>query len=267
MTDPALQSQVGAATVYEEFFLPALFRQWPSHVLNAAQVRNGQKVLDVACGTGILARAALTKVSPGGSVAGLDLNPGMLAVAAKLEPRIDWRHGTAESLPYPDEFFDIVVSQFGLMFFTNRLQALCEMQRVLTPQGRIAIAVWDSLENIPGYAAEVGVVEQIAGERAANPLRAPFLLGDQKELAALFESVGARDVSIVTHHGVARFPSIRSMLEADVKGWLPLMGVTLSKEETDRIFEKAEQELSSFLAPDRTIAFDLPAHIISGSKQ
>src|SRR5919108_885014 len=114
--DPVLQSQIEAATAYEEFFLPALFSQWPPLLLNAAQVRTGQKVLDVACGTGILARAALAQVSPGGSVAGLDLNPGMLAVATKLEPQIAWRQGMAESLPYPDESFDVVISQFGLMF-------------------------------------------------------------------------------------------------------------------------------------------------------
>ncbi len=236
MTDPVLQSQIDAATAYEEFFLPALFSQWPPHILEAAQVQTGQKILDVACGTGILARAALAQVSPGGSVAGLDLNPGMLAVATKLEPQIAWRQGVAESLPYPDESFDVVVSQFGLMFFTDRLQAVREMRRVLTSQGRLAVAVWDSLDHTPGYAAEVALVERIAGERAANPLRAPFLFGDKEKLAALFKSAGVSDVSIVTHHGVARFPSIRSMLDADIKGWLPLMGVTLSNEEVDRNF-------------------------------
>ena len=197
----------------------------------------------------------------------LDPNPGMLAVATKLEPRISWRQGTAESLPYPDESFDVVVSQFGLMFFTNRLKALTEMRRVLTPQGRLAVAVWDSLEHIPGYAAEVTLVEGISGERAANPLRAPFVLGSKDELAALFKNAGIEDVSIVTHSGKARFPTIRSMLEADIMGWLPLFGVTLSDQEINRIYEQAEGRLSSFLAEDGTVAFDLPAHIVSGSKQ
>jgi SAM-dependent methyltransferase len=267
VTDPELQSQIDAATSYEEFFLPALFNQWPSHILDAAQVGPGQKLLDVACGTGILARAALARISPGGSVVGLDLNPGMLAVATKLEPRITWRQGIAESLPYPDASFDIVLSQFGLMFFTDRLKAMSEMRRVLTPEGRLAVAVWDSLDHIPGYAAEVALVERIAGERAVNPLRAPFLLGDKDELAALFKSADVNEVSILTHHGVARFPTIRSMLDADIKGWLPLFGVILSNEEIKHIYAEAEQELSSFLAPDGTVAFDLPAHIVSGSKE
>ena len=267
MKDPELQSQTEAATSYEEFFLPALFRQWTPHVLDTAQVGPGQKVLDVACGTGILARAALARVSPRGSVAGLDPNPGMLAVATKLEPGIAWRQGMAESLPYQDASFDVVVSQFGLMFFTDRLKALREMRRVLTTEGRLAVAVWDSLEHIPGYAAEVALVERIAGEHGANPLRAPFVLGNTDELIVLFRSAGISNVSVMTHHGLARFPSIRSMLDADVYGWLPLMGVTLNSEEIDQIFQEAEHELSPFLAPDGTVAFDLPAHIISGSKE
>src|SRR6266540_6772690 len=108
MIDPELQSQIDAATTYEEFFLPALFQQWTPSVLDAAQVVAGQKVLDVACGTGILARATLARVTPGGSVAALDPNPGMLAVATRKEPGIAWRQGVAESLPYPDASFDVV---------------------------------------------------------------------------------------------------------------------------------------------------------------
>jgi ubiquinone/menaquinone biosynthesis C-methylase UbiE len=87
-------------------------------------------VLDVACGTGILASEASARVGPNGYVAGVDPNPGMLAVAARIAPSIEWRKGTAELLPYPDQSFDAVVSQFGLMFFIDRHQALREMLRV-----------------------------------------------------------------------------------------------------------------------------------------
>jgi ubiquinone/menaquinone biosynthesis C-methylase UbiE len=90
-----------------------------------------------------------------GSVSVLDANPGMLAVAARLAPGVEWRQGTAESLPYSDQSFNAVVRQFGLMFFTDRRQALREMLRVLAPGGHLAVAVWDSLANTPAYAAEV----------------------------------------------------------------------------------------------------------------
>ena len=120
MSEAATSAQIAAATAYEEFFVPALFREWAPRVVDAAQILPGHRVLDVACGTGVLAREAAGRARPTGVVAGLDLNPGMLVVARQLAPAVEWRHGTAESLPFPDHSFDAVVSQFGLMFFRQR---------------------------------------------------------------------------------------------------------------------------------------------------
>src|SRR5262245_46222255 len=146
-----------AAEVYEEFFVPALFAQWPPRVAGAARIRPGQRVLDVACGTGILARSAVALVGPNGSVTGLDINEGMLAVAERKAHGIEWRRGAAEALPFDSESFDAVVSQFGLMFFEDRRSAIKEIVRVLRPGGRLAVAVWDSYKNSPGYAALIAV--------------------------------------------------------------------------------------------------------------
>ena len=224
MSEPTLQAQIEAANAYETLFVPPLFRQWAPKVADAAQIKPGQRVLDVACGTGILAREVASRTGPTGYVAGLDPNSGMLAVAKQFAPAVEWRQGAAESLPFPDRSFDVVVSQFGLMFFTDRRQALCEMLRVLTVGGRLVVAVWDSLANIPAYAAEVALVERIAGRRAADALRAPFVLGDRQNLATLFADAGTASVEVITRHGTAQFPSIRVMVEADLRGWLPVMG-------------------------------------------
>src|SRR5262245_61490850 len=105
-----------AAEVYEEFFVPALFQEWTSRVAGAAKIQAGQRVLDVACGTGILARTVAERVGPAGSVVGLDMNEGMLAVAARKAPQIEWRQGISEALPFDGDSFEAVVSQFGLMF-------------------------------------------------------------------------------------------------------------------------------------------------------
>ena len=171
-----------AAEVYEEFFVPALFREWAPRVAAAAAIRPGQKVLDVACGTGVLAREAASRVAPGGEVCGLDRNEGMLAVARREAPGIAWRQGLAEALPYDARRFDAVISQFGLMFFDDRRRALQEMLRVLRPGGRLAVAVWDRLETSPGYAAMTALLQRLFGERVAAGLRAPFVLGDPDEL-------------------------------------------------------------------------------------
>ena len=266
MSDSDLQAQVAAAKAYEEFFVPALFGEWATRVAAVAQIQTGDHVLDVACGTGVLAREAMSRVGPSGFVAGLDASPGMLAVAAPLAPRIEWRQGTAEVLPYPDQRFDAVVSQFGLMFFADRRQALYEMHRVLKRGGHLAVAVWASLDRAPAYAAEVALVERLAGTRAADALRAPFVLGDPKELAHLVASASVMEATITTQPGVARFPSIRFMVEADLRGWLPLMGIVLTEDQIHRILQEAEHVLAAHVIAAGTMSFELAAHMVIGTK-
>ncbi len=139
-----------AAEVYEEYFLPALFAEWPSHVTDAADVRSGHRVLDVACGTGVLARHVAGLVGQDGSVTGVDINEGMLRVAKTKALHIEWVPAAAEALPFDDDSFDRVVSQFSLMFFENQTKAIEEMVRVLLPGSTFSVAVWDTLENTPG---------------------------------------------------------------------------------------------------------------------
>lgn len=266
MSESTLQTQIDAANAYEALFVPALFGEWATKVADAAQIQPGQRVLDVACGTGILAREAVSRTGSTGYVAGLDPIPGMLAVAKQLAPAVEWREGVAESLPFSDRAFDAVVSQFGLMFFTDRRQALREMLRVLASGGRLAVAVWDTLDNIPAYASEVALLEQTAGRRAADALRAPFVLGNRKDLATLFAEAGVASAEITTHHGAAQFPSIRTMVEADLRGWLPVMGVILTEDQIGRILRGAEHALSSYATPNGRVAFHLSAHLVTAKK-
>lgn len=266
MSEPTLQAQIDAAGAYEALFVPALFGPWAPKVADAAGIRPGQRVLDVACGTGVLGREVASRVGSAGGVTGIDPNPGMDAVAKRIAPAVEWREGVAESLPFPDRTFDAVVSQFGLMFFTNRRQALREMLRVLKPGGRLVVAVWDALDRMPAYASEVALLEQIAGRQAADALRAPFVLGDREDLAGLFADAGAATATIVTHHGTARFPSIRSMVEADLRGWLPVMGIDLDEDQIGRILQDAERSLGAYAMADGRAVFDISAHFVTEKK-
>ncbi|HEX6323440.1 MAG TPA: methyltransferase domain-containing protein [Vicinamibacterales bacterium] len=264
MTDSRLQPQIDAAEAYEALMGPALFGEWAEKVADAARIAPNERVLDVACGTGILTRAAAARAGTAGLVAGLDPGPGMLEVARRLAPAVTWREGVAESLPFSDDAFDAVVSQFGLMFFSDRPAALREMLRVLTPGGRLAIAVWDALDRIPAYAAEVALLERLAGRQAADALRAPFALGDRDALARLVEQSGVTDVRVSTDRGTARFPSVRVMVEADLRGWLPVVGIVLPEDLIARILDEAGDVLVPYTRADGSVAFDTSAHIVTG---
>jgi len=254
---------VEAAWAYEGLHVNALFRQWAEPVLDAAGVESGSSVLDVACGTGVVAREALERVGLTGSVTGLDIGPGMLAVAESIEPGVSWTEGEAGSLPFEADEFEAVVSQFGLMFFPDRVQAVREMLRCAKPGAMVVVAVWEALERSEAYPISVDLLDRRAGSAAADALRAPFALGDTNELQGLFHEAGASVVSIETQHGTARFPSVRAMVEADLRGWLPVMGVLLDDDLIGRILTEAEQALSQHVTADGQMVFDAPAHIVT----
>jgi SAM-dependent methyltransferase len=189
----------------------------------------------------------------------------MLAVAKEFTPSVDWQQGTAEAMPFTDATFDVVVSQFGLMFM-DRDRAIHEMLRVLKPNGRLVVAVWDTVENIPVYAAEIALLERLAGTQAADALRAPFVLGNRELLAKVFNDADADAVTISTSKCVARFPSIRAMVEADLRGWLPVMGVKLTEEEIGRVLNEAENVLDSYVTDDGRVTFEVRAHLVTAKK-
>ena len=260
------QGQVtrSAADIYEEFFVPALFGEWAPRVADAAHISSGERVLDVACGTGVLAREAMRRVGTAGEVVGLDRNEWMFDVARRMAPDITWVVGVAENLPFVDQEFDAVVSQFGLMFFDDKTAALAEMWRVLQPGGRLAVAVWDSADRTPGYAAMIALLERLFGQAEADALRAPYSLGDPDGLQRLAEQAGIPDSRIDTMEGTARFPSIESWVYTDVKGWT--LADMIDDAQYEQLQRQAQDHLTRFRQHDGTVAFPAPAHIISATK-
>jgi SAM-dependent methyltransferase len=250
-----------AAEVYEEFFVPALFGEWAPRLCAAAGVVPGQRLLDVACGTGVAAREGVQR---GADVVGLDRNPDMLAVARRFAPEIAWREGLAESLPFEEDGFDAVTCQFGLMFVDDRVRALAEMVRVLKPGGTLAVAVWDSLDRTPGYAAMVALLERLFGAEIASALRAPFVLGDSGKVQELFDAAGLPGSTVATHSGEARFPSLADWVRTDVKGWT--LAEAIDETQYAQLQREAQEELRHFANTDGSVRFDAPAHIVTAVK-
>lgn len=260
----ALAGQVSldAADTYERLFVPALFRQWTGPMLDAARIGpDTPRVLDVACGTGVLARFAAQRVGTARDVVGVDPNEAMLAVARRVAPEIEWRAGRAEALPCEDAGFDAVVCQFGLMFFEDRIAGLRQMLRVLRPGGRVAVAVWAALDRTPGFAELVRLLERTCADEAADALRAPFSLGDAAELASLASRAGLADPRIETRSGTARFASIDDWIRTNVRGWS--FSALVDDDLLATLVDRAQRSMARFVAADGSVAFDAPAHILS----
>ena len=253
-----------ATQIYDEFFVPALFQEWTEPVLDAVQVTEGQLILDVACGTGVLARSAAVRSGDARTVSGIDINGGMLDVARQSNPDINWLESPAENLPFDDNYFDAVVSQFALMFFRDRSKAIQEMLRVLKPSHHLAIAVWGELKDTPGYAKMVELLLRLFGEEAANGIRAPYNLGDKKVLTSVLNDAGVIDYRINTMTGTAQFPSIEDWMFTDIKGWV--LADSIDDDGYQQLLSEAQKEMQAFVLENGRVAFNAPAHIISITK-
>lgn len=264
MSTHALDEVRNPAEIYDARFVPALFAQWGPVVAAEAGVRKGDRVLDVACGTGALTLAVSEIVGPAGSVAGLDANPQMLAVARCKPARIEWLEGKAEALPLPDSSFDAVVSQFGFMFFEDKPQALREMIRVLRPGGRLAIAVCDAVENSPGYDAFALLLDRLFGRRVGDAFRVPFGLGDSSRLHEICREAGVKDAEIARRNGKVRFGSINALVSTE-RACVWTLGGMLTDEQFEQLLKESETALEPFAAGG-TVEFDMPSLIIRAQR-
>ena len=214
--DPA---PLGPAGTYEQVLVPALFLPWAADLLRRTDPRPGERVLDVACGTGAVARQLAPLVGSGGTVTAIDISPAMLEVARgrplPAGARIDWRSGSAQELPFPDGTFELVLCQQGIQFFPDRVGALREMRRVLVAGGRLGVSVSAGLGQQPVYTAINRAMERHTGIAA---LAEPFSLGDAGELAALLGAAGFRDIDVQTLSRPVHFPSVRQFVRASVLG-------------------------------------------------
>lgn len=259
-----------APEVYERELVPAVFGAWAPILVELAEPRPSERVLDVACGTGVVARIAATRVGPTGTVVGIDLNPGMLSLARSLVSRdsrsggqLQWQEASADKLPFPDGSFNVVYCQLGPQFFADRPAALREMRRVLGTEGRLAVMVWRGIHESPGFAVLADALQRHVGQAAAAIMRAPFGLTNADELEALVRAAGFQNVAVQQRSGTVRFPSVERFVLSYVAG-SPLAGPVSQADDAARagLITDVRNALGKF-TNNNELAFPIAAHLLS----
>ncbi|MEX0732388.1 MAG: methyltransferase domain-containing protein [Aquisalimonadaceae bacterium] len=193
---------------YQRYFVPSIGAPVAEDLIDISGLQPGQRVLDVACGTGVVTRLAAERVGAAGAVAGLDVNPGMLAVARSQTPpdvSIDWYEASAESMPLPDEAFDVTLCQMGLQFVPNKLAALREMRRVLAADGRAFVTLPGP--KPPMFAIMTDALAHHLSPDVASFADLVFSMHDVDELTELMRSAGFREVDVEAKPRTLRLPA------------------------------------------------------------
>lgn len=231
------------AEKYQRFFVPTIGRPIADDLIEVAALHAGERVLDVGCGTGVVTRLAAGLVGGRALVSGVDVNPEMIEVARAStsdQVHIDWYEASAESMPFPDASFDVVLCQMTLQFVPDRLAALREMLRVLAPGGRLAL-------NAPGpiprpFADLAETLQERIGPEAAGFVRGVFALDDENELRELLASAGFRGIEVWSETKDLSTPPARDFLWQYVHS-TPLAAKVLQA--PDKSVEEMEDAIAS----------------------
>lgn len=260
-----------AAELYERYLVPVVTQQWAVDLVARARLRHEDRVLDLACGTGVVARVAAREIGRHGCVAGLDLNPEMLAIARSASEQagvsVEWHEGSATALPFDEAAFDVVLCQLGLQFFSDRAAALQETKRVLVPGGRFCASVFAELAENPVASALSDALDRCAGEGVSLAKRHEHALGDVDELHSLIAAAEFSDVRIETVAKTSRYPSVADYVLFQFAA-TPLATVLHDRSAAERegLVSCLVGELGAALGRsvgERDFAFPQVAHVVS----
>lgn len=253
--------------MYESYLVPHLFTPWARDLVARAGLKISERVLDVACGTGIVVREVLPTVGPNGRVAGVDFNPAMLAVARTRIPGeapVEWYEASAEALPLSDAAFDLVLCQQGLQFFPDKPGAIREFRRVLAPGGRVALSVWRTLEHNPVHKAMNEAVVRHLG----TPTLAALFSGNTPELEALLSGNGFEDIAIEPVTKTLRFPSADRFVQLSALAGAAVSPVFAELDEAEQasLVEVIQQDVGATLqryTNDDEINVSMAAYVVT----
>ena len=251
------------AEVFERILVPRVFLPLAEETLRFAEPAVGDRVLDVACGTGALTRLLAGSVGLTGSVVGLDVNPQMLAVAATrvAAPQVEWREANALELPFVDGEFNLVTCQQGLQFFPDRGLALREMRRVTREGGRLAMSCWRASAEAPGHAA---VERWLSAAWAQRPPRHKgFSFPDGDDLRRVVDAAGFVEVDITVFSVSTHWPTVeffaRNVVKSPCRGTFPEVG----DDDLADLVAQLREALSEFSLPDGSLRLPQVTHLLS----
>jgi ubiquinone/menaquinone biosynthesis C-methylase UbiE len=258
------QVQDNEAELYERHLVPAVTALWAADLVARVDVRAGDRVLDVACGTGAVARTAHERIGSAGSVTGLDINPAMLAVAQSRSAGVRFVRGSALALPFDDGAFDVALCQLGLQFFPNRSAALAEMRRVLSDGGRLGVSVYGPIEHNPGTLALAQALDHHLGTGASQTKRAEHVLAYPALVEKLAADAGFADITITTETKLVRFASAPEWVNVQLTATplASLLAEQLARPGmTERITSSVVDALQRYEVSDG-LEFPVEAHIL-----
>jgi len=267
------QLDAGAPELYQRFLVPAMTAMWAVDLADRAAVRPGERVLDVACGTGVVAREAAERVGRSGLVAALDLNAEMLAVARSLPGKgapVTWLEGTVLDLPFGEDTFDVVLCQLGLQFFPDRSAALAEIRRVLAPGGRVALNVFGPIDHNPATHALADALDVHLGPDASVAKRTEHALADAQALGTLVDEAGFADLVTETATRTVHFPSVEDYVRIQLTA-TPLANLVarLDPERRDRLAAALTEDVGAALTAyvgAQGLAFPQEVHVVLAAK-
>ena len=257
--------------LFERYLVPAKFGPWAEDLVELAGPQPGERVLDVACGTGVVTRLVAPLVGATGKVVGQDLNAGRIAVARSLSSvpgvTIEWQESDVSALPIPDATFDLVCCQQGLQFFPDRLAALGEMSRVLVSGGRLAFSVWRSIEHQPGVLAMAKALQRRVGAEASAFRRSPFALGEAEAIDTPMTEAGFRDIVIRPTVKMIRFPSAEAFTARYISSVAPLARMVSEVDDSARtaLLNDMREALQSYVDADG-LAIPTESHLVTAHK-
>lgn len=260
------QLEDNSAEAYERNLVPDMFTPWADRLVSGSTLRRNDRILDVGCGTGIVARRAAASTEYDVKIVGLDANPGMLAVARKAGeewPIIDWEQGEATDLPFEDGAFDVVFCQQALQFFPDPTEALREMNRVLASDGRLAVSVWRPIEFHEVYGTFAEILERHVGADAAAMMRSPFPAWDRSDLREFARDAGFDEVKITIDIGSMRYPSPTTLVQREIES-SPLAEQIRSEptEILDALVRDVQEAIRSYTDDDGVI-FPMETHVVT----